>query len=158
MKFGALVAILPLGGCFTYAAVPMEAASSGLQARLRLDDDGFVRVANQAAMGRYPVEWLDVTRQGIVGRIAEITSTVVRFEMRGLGGSLFTARVPRASVDEVAIRSFSIKNTVLMVAGGVFIAKTFASGVIGGLGGGGGGDDGGPDNAIVSFSLAPFFW
>ncbi len=110
-------------------------------------------------MGRYPVEWLDVTRQGIVGRIAEITSTVVHFEMRGLGGSLFTARVPKASVTEFAIRSFSIKNTVLMVAGGVFIAKTFASGVIGGLGGGSGGDGGGPDNAVASFSLSSiFFW
>ena len=46
-----------------------------------------------------------------------------------------------------------------MVAGGVFIAKTFASGVIGGIGGDSGGDGGGPDNAVVSFSLASiFFW
>ena len=154
----ALVALLPLGGCYTYAAAPMETAVAGTQARLRLDQDGFGRVANQAAMSGFPVQSLDANRRGVTGRIVSVGANDVSVQMRGLGGSVFTVEVPTSAVQEFAVRSFSRKNTILVVAGGVALASTLASGVFGGtISQGGGGVD--PNNSVVSFSLVSlFFW
>ncbi len=158
LKLAAFVALLPLGGCYTYAVAPMETATAGTQARLRLDDDGFGRLANQAAMSGFPVQSLDANRKGVTGRIVSVGSNDVSVEMRGLGGSIFRAEVPTSAVREFAVRSFSTKNTILVLAGGVALASTLASGVLGGTTStGSGGGEG--ENSIVSFSLVSlFFW
>lgn len=41
-----LSALLPLLGCHTYAETSLDGLSTGLQARVRLDEEGFGRVLN----------------------------------------------------------------------------------------------------------------
>ena len=158
LKLAMLFALLPLGGCYTYAAAPVDTAVAGTQARIRLDQDGFGRLANQAAMSGFPVQSLDANRRGVTGRIVSVGSNDVSVEMRGLGGSIFMVEVPTSAVQEFAVRSFSRKNTILVLAGGVALASTLASGVFGGtLSKGAGGGD--PEQSVVSFSLVSlFFW
>lgn len=132
LKLGALVALLPLVGCYTYAGVALDSASPGTQARLRLDEEGFVRVANQAAMSGFPVESMDVNRQGVVGRIVAVESDNLSVQMRGIGGSVFTADVPTVTIQELAVRSFSRGRTIGAIAFGVALAGTLGTGVFGG--------------------------
>lgn len=153
LKLGTLVALLPAAGCYTYAGTTLESASLGTQARLRLDDDGFGRVVNQAAMSGFPVESLDVNRKGVVGRIVAIGSDDLSVEMRGIGGSVFRAEVPTGAIQELAVRSFSRKRTILTIAGGLALAGTLGSGAFGGTTTQGGPVP--PDNMLMMFMPIP---
>ena len=132
LKPAALVALLPLAGCFTYNATTLESTSPGTQARIRLDDDGFGRVVNQAAMGGFPVESLDMNRKGIVGRIVDLRADSLSVEMRGIGSAIFTADIQNTAIQEVAVRSFSATRTLGAIAIGFALGATLTSGVIGG--------------------------
>ena len=132
LKLGALGALLPLVGCFTYIDSTLEETAPGTQARLRLDDDGFGRVVNQAAMNGFPITSLDMNRKGIVGRILDIGPDNLSVQMRGTGSSMFTAEVLNNAIQSVAVRSFSPKRTVGAIAMGFALGATLGTGVIGG--------------------------
>jgi hypothetical protein len=132
LKVGALSALLPLVGCFTYIDSTLGEATPGTQARIRLDDDSFGRVVNQAAMNGFPITSLDMNRKGIVGRILEVGPDNVSVQMRGTGSSMFTAEVLSNGIQSVAVRSFSPKRTVAVIAIGFVLGATLGSGVVGG--------------------------
>lgn len=128
-----LVASVTMSGCYTYASVPMTSLSPGVQARLRLDQDGFGRVVNQAAMNGVPPETMDLTARGLVGRVVGTGSESVTVQLRGVGGAVFDAQVPVVSIEESALRRFSAKRTVLAVTGvAALVTASFATGWIGG--------------------------
>lgn len=148
----ALVALLTTSGCYTYAPVPMSALSPGVQARLRLDQDGFGRVVNQAAMNSVPPETMDLTARGLVGRVVATGSESVTVQLRGVGGAVFDAQVPVVSIEESALRRFNTKRTALAVTGvAALVAASFATGWIGGTTSGGGPPDGDDFAPRVSF-------
>lgn len=150
-----LVASVTMSGCYTYASVPMSSLSPGVQARLRLDRDGFGRVVNQAAMNSVPPETMDLTARGLVGRVVATGSESVTVQLRGAGGAVFDAQVPVVSIEDTALRRFSGKRTVLAVTGvAALVTATFATGWIGGTTSSGGPPD--PDDFAprLSFPLA----
>jgi hypothetical protein len=99
---------------------------------MTLDEDGFGRVVNQAASNGVPVDALDMTRRGFVGRVTELGPSNVTVEVRGGGGSVFAAAVPTQSVEGVAIRSLSRKRTIGAVAGGIVLFAAAWRGTVGG--------------------------
>ena len=128
-----LVALVTTAGCYTYAPVPMESLLPGVQARLRLDQQGFGRVVNQAAMNSVPPDLLDLTARGLVGRVLATGSESLTVQLRGVGGAVFDAEVPLASIEESALRRFSGRRTLLAVGGVTALAvASFATGWIGG--------------------------
>lgn len=151
LKLVALVVLMPAAGCYTYSATTLTSAAPGTQARLRLDDEGFVRVANQAAMNGFPVQLMDSNRKGVVGRIVEVGPSDLIVEIRGIGGSVFTAELPIRAIEEFAVRSFSRKRTLILAAAGVVLSGTLASGTFGGTTSQGGGTE--RDNSLVSIPL-----
>ena len=151
----AVVALLTMSGCYTYALVPTSSLSPGVQARLRLDQDGFGRVVNQAAMNSVPPETIDFTSRGVVGRVLATGSESVTVQLRGVGGAVFDAQVPVVSIEESALRRFSTKRTVLAVAGvTALVAASFATGWIGGTTSPGGPPDTDDFAPRVSFPFA----
>ncbi|SVD70933.1 uncharacterized protein METZ01_LOCUS423787, partial [marine metagenome] len=71
LKFGALLLLLSLAGCYNYSEAVLESVSPGTPVRVRLTEDGFGRVVNQAATNGVPVESMDMNRRGFVGRITD---------------------------------------------------------------------------------------
>jgi hypothetical protein len=132
LRLGALAALLPLAGCFTYIDSTLAETVPGTQARIRLDDDGFGRVVNQAAMNGFPIASLDMNRQGVVGRIMDVGPDNLSVQMRGTGTAMFTAEVQNNAIQSVAVRSFSAKRTIGAIAIGFALGGTLGSGVIGG--------------------------
>jgi len=129
----ALVALLTMSGCYTYSPVPMTDLSPGVQARLRLNQDGFGRVVNQAAMNSVPPEALDLSARGFVGRVIATGADSLTVQLRGAGGAVFEAQVPVVTIEESALRRFSGKRTILAAGGlGALLAASFAAGWIGG--------------------------
>ena len=146
LRVGSLFVLLPLGGCFTYAEAPLEAASPGTQTRLRLDEDGFGRLVNQAAMNGFPVASLDMNRRGLIGRIMDVGPDNLSVRMRGIGGSMFTADIRTSAIEGVAVRSFSKGRTIGAIAAGFVLGGTLGGGVIGGTTSRGGGPE--PENFV----------
>ncbi len=132
LRVGSLFVLLPLSGCFTYADAPLEAASPGTQTRLRLNEDGFGRLVNQAAMNGFPVARMDMNRRGLIGRIMDVGPDNLRVQMRGIGGSMFTADIRTSAIEGVAIRSFSKRKTIGAIASAFVLGGMLGSGYIGG--------------------------
>lgn len=129
----ALLAVLPMTGCYTYREASLASLSPGAQARLRLDQDGFGRVANQAAMNSFPVESLDLTGRGVVGRVVETEGDVMTMQLRGIGGAVFDAEVPVLAVQEFALRQLSARRTILAVGAVALLSiVTFSADWVGG--------------------------
>ncbi len=119
LKFGALLLLLSLAGCYNYSEAVLESVSPGTPVRVRLTEDGFGRVVNQAATNGVPVESMDMNRRGFVGRITDFGPGTMNVEMRGAGGATFTAEVLTGAIEGLAVRSFS-KGKTLGIVGGVF--------------------------------------
>jgi hypothetical protein len=126
------LALLALTGCYTYAESSLASLSPGLQARVTLTEDGFGRVVNQVASSGVPVDMLDVTRRGFVGRVTAMGPSSLTVELRGGGGSVFAANVPTQSVEQVAVRTFSRKRTILAGAGLAVLFAAVYTGTTGG--------------------------
>ena len=131
-RFGLMAALLVQPACYAYVDTGLDTVTPGIQARFRLDQNGFGQVANQAALNNFPVQSLDSSRRGVVGRVLAVESSELSVEMRGIGGSVFTADVPTSAIEEVAVRSFSKSRTVGVMAFGVVLAGTLGSGAFGG--------------------------
>ena len=132
-KLAFLLLLAPLMGCYAYVDASREALAPGVAVRIRLDEDSFGRVVNQAASDGYDAQRLDYVRRGLLGRVTESTSDSLSILMRGAGGSVYTARVPNWSISESAVREFDLKKTILVAGGGVgLFVVSFASGFIGG--------------------------
>jgi len=128
-----LIALLPLMGCYTYAETSMESLTSGTRVRLLLDQDGFGRVVNQAALNGVPSHYLNIGERGVSGRILQLGPQNLSIELRGAGASVFAADIPTPAVQEVGLRQLDRRRTIGAVAGlgalGYLILKT---GVVGG--------------------------
>ncbi len=123
----------PLTGCYAYLDAERESLSPGLNARIRLDEESFGVVVNQAASDGYDAQRLDYRRRGLLGRVTESTSDSLALLLRGAGGSVYTVRVPNWAISETAVRQFDLKKTVLVGAGTVgLFAAAFGGGWIGG--------------------------
>jgi hypothetical protein len=107
-----LLPLLPLAGCYTYASAPLDTLSPGLQTRIRLDDDGFGRVLNEAVVNGVPPDRMDLERKGVVGRVVQLGSDNLTVELRGVGGSVFATAIPSQSIREVALRRFDLPRTI----------------------------------------------
>ena len=118
-----LVLLVPLGACFSYSTVPLETVAPDQQARLTLDQDGFGRVMNHAAMEGFPVQLMNLSGNRISGRVQGVSSDNLTIQLRGAGASLLTAQVATGSIQEAAIRHFDRRNTILAI-GGVVGAAT----------------------------------
>jgi hypothetical protein len=130
---GVTVAAIPvLMGCYTYTETSLETLSPGIQTRVQLDEDGFGRVVNQAAVNGVPVENLDLGGRAVSGRLMSLDPTNMKVEMRGAGGSVFAAEIPRYAVQGVAVRTFSPKRTVLAAGLGAALGGFIYSGTVGG--------------------------
>lgn len=127
-----LAALLPLTGCYTYATTSLDSLAPGLQARVRLDEDGFGRVLNQAVTNGVPAESMDVQGRGVVGRVVQLGAEDLTVELRGVGGSVFSAAVPNAAIREVALRRFSPRRTISAVAVGAALFAAVYTGTTGG--------------------------
>jgi hypothetical protein len=123
---------LLLCGCYTYAETSLSSLSPGLQARVTLDEDGFGRVVNQAAVSGVPVDMLDMGGRGVVGRVMTLGPTNMTVQLRGAGGSVFAADVPTEAVQRVAVRTFSRARTIGAVVGGVALFTGLYVGTTGG--------------------------
>lgn len=126
LRWLGFMATFPLAACYTYTATPVEGLSPGLQARVRLDEDGFGRVLNQAATNRVPPESMDLQGRGVVGRVLRVEPDTLTVELRGVGGSVFSAAVPSYAIQEVALRTFSPRRTLgVVVVGAALFAAVF---------------------------------
>ena len=114
--------LVPLGACFNYSDVPLESVAPNQTARVTLDQDGFGRVVNEAAVGGFPVQSMNLSNNRVSGRVADIGDDGLTLELRGAGGLLFTTRVARRSIQNVAVREFDRSNTLLTAGGVVAIA------------------------------------
>ena len=121
-----------LTGCYTYADTSLDALSPGLQTRLRLDEDGFGRVVNQAASSGVSVQTLDLGTRGVIGRLTTIEPGTMTVELRGAGGAVFDAEIPTQAVQEAAVRSFSPRRTLGAVAGVALLSGLLYTGTVGG--------------------------
>jgi hypothetical protein len=111
----------------------MSSLSPGVQARVRLDQEGFGRVVNQAAMNSFPVQSMDLAGRGVVGRVVETEGDTMTVQLRGVGGALFDAEVPVWTIQELALRQLSPTRTLLAVGGAVALAiVTFTADWVGG--------------------------
>ncbi len=90
---GALM--VPLGACFNYSTVSLETLAPDQTARFTLDQEGFGRVVNEAAIGGFPVQTMNLSNNRISGRISEVGEEGLTIQLRGAGGSLFTTQVAR---------------------------------------------------------------
>ena len=115
---GALM--VPLGACFNYSTVSLETLAPDQTARFTLDQEGFGRVVNEAAVGGFPVQSMNLSNNRISGRVSEVAEEGPTVQLRGAGGSLFTTQLARGSIQEVAVREFDRNNT-LLAAGGVVV-------------------------------------
>lgn len=113
------VLLLAVGGCFSYSTVPLETIAPDQQARLVLDQEGFGRVMNQAAMQGFPVQMMNVSGNRVSGRVASVSSDTLVIRLRGAGASVFSAPVAANSIQEAAIREFDRTNTILTIGGSV---------------------------------------
>jgi hypothetical protein len=119
-------------GCYTYAETSLSALSPGIQARVRLTEDGFGRVVNQAAVSGVPVDMLDMGARGVVGRVRTLGPSSLTVELRGAGGSVFSADVQTQAVEQVAVRKFSRGRTIGAVAIGAALFAGIYIGTVGG--------------------------
>ena len=67
---GALM--VPLGACFNYSTVSLETLAPDQTARFTLDQEGFGRVVNEAAVGGFPVQSMNLSNNRISGRVSEV--------------------------------------------------------------------------------------
>ena len=136
VRVGAFIAMLPLAGCYTWVAASPDSLIPGTQARVRLTQDGFGRVVNQSAANGVPVERLDFTNRGVIGRVVEFGSDELMIELHGAGSAVFAAAVPRRAIEGVALREFRPARTAAIVAASVLIGGTVLGGTVGGGGSG----------------------
>ena len=120
--------LLPLGGCFSYATVPLDTVAADQQARFTLDQDGFGRVMNQAAVEGFPVQMMNLSGNRISGRVASVSADNLTIQLRGAGASVLTTQVPAGAIQEAAIREFNRNNTILAVGVGVAAAALMIQG------------------------------
>jgi hypothetical protein len=123
---------LLLCGCYTYSETSLSALSPGIQARVTLDEDGFGRVVNQAAVSGVPVDMLDMGGRGVTGRVMTLGPSNLTVQLRGAGGAVFDADVPTQAVQEVAVRTFSRNRTIGAVAVGAVLFAGLYAGTTGG--------------------------
>lgn len=132
-KVALFVVCVPLSGCYAYMDSSIETLTPGTAVRVRLDEDSFGRVLNQAASDGYDARRLDARRRGLVGRVTETTGDSLSILLRGAGGSVYTARMPNWAISESAVRQFDLKKTGLVVAGfSAFTVAAFGGGWFGG--------------------------
>jgi hypothetical protein len=130
-----LVVSIPLvAGCYTYTETSLETLSPGVRAQVSLDEEGFGRVVNQAASSGVPMESLDFGGRRVSGRLLSLEPTNMMVELRGAGGSVFSADIPMQAVQGVAVRMFSRRRTILAVAAGVAAGSLVWAGTVGGGG------------------------
>ncbi len=123
--------LLPLGACFSYSTVPLEAIAADQQARFVLDQDAYGRVMNQAAMEGFPVQMMNLSGNRISGRVADTSPDSLTIQLRGAGASVLTTQVATRAIREAAIREFNRNNTIITVAAGVgALALMIQGGVI----------------------------
>ena len=108
--------LFSLGACFSYSTAPLETVAPDQQARLTLDQDGFGRVMNQAAIEGFPVQMMNLSANRISGRVANISSDSLTIQLRGAGASLLTTQVATGSIQETAIRQFDRNNTIIALS------------------------------------------
>ena len=114
-----LVLLVPLGACFSYSTVPLETVAPDQQARLTLDQDGFGRVMNHAAVEGFPVQLMNLSDNRISGRVATVSADNLTIQLRGGGASLLTTQVATGSIQEIAIRQFDRSNSIIAIGVGV---------------------------------------
>lgn len=122
------VLLLCVGGCFSYSTVPLETIAADQQARFVLDQDGFGRVMNQAAVDGFPVQTMNLSGNRISGRVASVSSDALTIQLRGAGASVLTTRIATRSIQEAAIREFDRTNTIITVAASVGVAALMIQG------------------------------
>ena len=139
LKIAAMSALLlPLGGCFSYSTVTLDTVAPDQTARITLDQEGFGRVMNQAAVEGFPVQMMNLSGNRISGRVAGVSSDALTIQLRGAGASVLSTQVATGAIQEVAIRQFNRTNTIitvgaslgvaaLMIQGGVFPGGTQGS-------------------------------
>ena len=111
-----------------------ETLTPGTAVRVRLDEDSFGRILNQAASDGYDARRLDARRRGLVGRVTETTADSLSILLRGAGSSVYTVRMPNWAISESAVRQFDLKKTGLVVGGfAAFFTAAFGGGWIGGV-------------------------
>jgi len=150
---GFFLGVVALGGCYTYSVAPLESLAPGLQARVRLDEDGFGQILNQAAMSGVPMEMIDLERRGVIGRVVELQADNLRVELRGIGGTVFAAAVPTFQIQEVALRKFSKPRTLAALAAGAIAFGAILKGTAGGTTSPG--EPPGPDNMVFPLLSLP---
>jgi hypothetical protein len=130
-----LVASVPLlAACYTYTETSIETLSPGIQTRVRLDEEGFGRVVNQAASNGVPMENLDFGGRELSGRLLSLEPTNMIVQLRGAGGSVFSADIPMQGVQAVAVRTFSSRRTIFAVAASAAAGSLLWAGTVGGGG------------------------
>ena len=135
VRVAAFMALLPLAACYTWIDASPDALVPGVQARVRLTEDGFGRVVNQSAANGLPVERMDFLNRGVIGRVIESGPDQLRIELHGAGSSRFAADVPSRAIEGVALRDFSPGRTLAIVAAGVLAGLGALEGTFGGGGG-----------------------
>ena len=122
------VLLLAVGGCFSYSTVPLETIAPDQQARLVLDQEGFGRVMNQAAMQGFPVQMMNVSGNRVSGRVASVSSDTLVIRLRGAGASMLSTQVATSTIQEAAIRQFDRSNTIVTIGASLGVAALMIQG------------------------------
>lgn len=149
------VLFLGLSGCYAYSPVEGTPPDAGSQVRLRLNDAGAARVAEQTFLSQPDVlEGELLERQ--TSELRVVISRPARRDFVAGGRRVDTVAVPLAGIESTELKSLEVAKTGALV-GGVTVGLGLLGATLVSTGGGGGGlPDGGngqPLNISIPVSI-----
>ena len=129
---------ITLSGCYAFIPTNSDVVPAATPVTISLTEDGTSALRSILGQGVNEVEGTILrTNADTVVVSVENTYTTARQKFSSSGT---TASIPRPFINQVKVRTFSWKRTVLMIAGGVALAAVAGASVsaAGGFGSGGG--------------------
>jgi hypothetical protein len=142
-----LVAAAMTTGCYSFIPTTNSALAAATPVTIRLTDAGSIALRQSLGAGISEVE-------GTI-RVSAPDSVVIDVENMYTSGhqkfasSGTSATIPRGYIDEVQVRTFSRRRTILMIAGGIATGVIAAVSVNAGGANSSGGGGGGPPPASI---------
>lgn len=148
------VLFLGLSGCYAYAPVEGSAPDAGSQVRLRLNDAGTERVAEQTFLSQPDVLEGELVERG-TSELRVAISRPARRDFVAGGRRTDTVSVPRTGIESTELKSMEVGKTGALV-GGITVGLGLLGATLVSTGGGGGipnGGNGQPLNISIPVSV-----
>lgn len=138
---------LALPACYSYSPVEQNAPDAGSEVRLRLNDAGGDRVAEQTFLtDRTVVEGRIVEQSG--SRVRVLVSRPARRQFAAGGRMQDTVGVPRSGIESVELKQIETGKTAALFGGITAGAVLVGAAVLNSAGSGGSPSDGGGTNPL----------